>query len=56
VVYFFVNEYRIGVCLGRSDLGFGLWIGMWISGKVVGICFGIGRGKVDINIKGWEGG
>jgi hypothetical protein len=29
---------------------------MWISGKVVGICFGIGRGKVDINIKGWEGG
>lgn len=45
VVYFFVNEYRIGVCLGRSDLGLGLWRGMWISGKWLGICWWEGLWK-----------
>jgi hypothetical protein len=51
VSYFIVNDNVniIYYWFGDSVLGCGK--GLWISGKRVGICYGVACGKVFINIK-----
>jgi hypothetical protein len=41
VVHFFVNGYRVGFGCGDLDLDLGCGEVLWISGKVVGFCYGM---------------
>ena len=40
------NDYNIGLCFRFGDWDLGLWKEVWIKGKRMGICFGIGCGEV----------
>ena len=52
IVWFFVNEYRVGICCGGSDLG----LGCGESCGKVGKEWGFARGGVVENFVGNLGG
>jgi hypothetical protein len=54
LLYFFVNEYMGGIALGFVDSVLGCGKCLWKTRIGIGICFGMGCGKVGVYIKGRE--